>query len=131
MDARKGDMFMTWHLYKKDDPNTWPKIDCPLLVYKGEGKYPKVYQWSPAERAFVDDHSVCNYNPKECYYAYVGYVPSGYKTLYPVICTCESCPEGYDDHGYCMDYDDDYTCGCKKEVAEYSIEEKRIWKEFE
>jgi hypothetical protein len=122
---------MKWQLYKKDDPNTWPKIDCPLLVYKGEGKYPKVYQWSPAERAFGDDHSVCNYNPKECYYAYVDWVPCGYKTLYPTKCVCEErCPHGYDDNGYCMS-GRTFACKYKRDVAEYSIDYEAIWKEFE
>lgn len=124
---------MEWHLYKKDDPNTWPKIDCPIAVYlcNTNGiinldvcKYNKEQNW------FIREEK-CNFFMNECYYAYIGYIPNGYKTLYPIICTCENCPEGYDDEGYCMDYDDEYACGYKCEIAEYEIKEKRIWKEFE
>ena len=25
---------MNWHLFRKDNPNTWPEIDCPMLVYR-------------------------------------------------------------------------------------------------
>lgn len=125
---------MKWHLYKSDDPNTWPKIDCPMVVcfQKSLNDEMELHMCKKFVKGFgifmfQDGGTCCT----ECYYAYVGYVPSGYKTHYPIICTCEKCPEGYDDNGYCMDYDNDYICGYKKEVAEYAIEEKRIWKEFE
>ena len=125
---------MKWHLYKKDDPNTWPQIDCPMVVY-----YP-VKQYHDSEPVIFighwDNDRKQFYTPKkwwdemELYYAYVAYTPSGYKTCYPIMCTCDNCPEGYDDNGYCMDYDDEYACKYKKEVPEYVIEEKAIWKEF-
>jgi hypothetical protein len=123
---------MKWHLYKKDDPNTWPQIDCPMVVYKGDDALNVgIYRWSKQLTMFYDGKNSQLLCCQECYYAYVGYVPSGYKTLYPVICTCKDCPEGYDDNGYCMDYNNDCACGHKKQKAEYSIEEQRIWKEFE
>ena len=122
---------MNWHLYKKADPSTWPQIDCPMVVCQGDKVMSYLYFWDNNEHCFFNRRSIRGYNFKESYYAYIGYVPSGYKTLYPIICTCKNCPEGYDDNGYCMDYDNDYICGCKKEVAEYEIKEKRIWKEFE
>ena len=124
---------MEWYLYKRDEPNTWPQVDCPIIVYlcNPNGiinldvcKYNKEQNW------FVREER-CNFFINKCYYAYINYVPSGYKTHYPIICTCDNCHEGYDDDGYCMDYDNDYACGCKKKIAEYSIEQKRIWKEFE
>ena len=124
---------MEWHLYKKDDRNTWPQIDCPIVVYfcNSNGiinldvcKYNKEQNW------FIREEK-CNFFINECYYAYISYVPSGYKTHYPIICTCDNCSQGFDDNGYCMDYDNEYVCGCKKEIAEYSIEMKRIWKEFD
>lgn len=124
---------MNWHLYKKDDPNTWPKIDCPMVVYGGVPFYRNlldIFKWDNTAKNFIYyDKRVMSV--EECYYAYIGYVPSGYKTCHPIICTCKNCPEGYDDNGYCMDYDNEYVCGYKKEIAEYSIEGKRIWKEFE
>lgn len=124
---------MNWHVYKKDDPNTWPQRDCPMVVYGGTPFYRNlldIFNWDNTTKNFIYyDKRVMTV--EECYYAYIGYVPSGYKTCYPIICTCKNCPEGYDDNGYCMDYDNEYACGCKHEISEYSIEEKRIWKEFE
>lgn len=122
---------MKWHLYKKDDPNTWPKIHCPMVLCENEKVMSYLYYWDNDENCFFNRRSVRGYDFKECYYAYIGCVPSGYKTHHPIICICDNCPQGYDDNGYCMDYDNEYVCGCKKEIAEYEIEEKRIWKEFE
>ena len=126
---------MKWRLYKKDDPNTWPQIDCPMVVWTGEQIF--LCDWYNDERKMFDllevvdaDYGYDFNRLTEFYYAYIGHIPSGYKTCHPIICTCKDCPEGYDDNGYCMDYDNDYICGFKKEVAEYTIEEKRIWKEF-
>ena len=123
---------MEWHLYKKDDRNTWPKYDCPVLIANKHGLWAATYVWNNIKHCFHNRFTEDNYaDIVECYYAYISYVPSGYKTHHPTICTCENCPECYDDDGYCMDYDNEYVCGCKKEIAEYSIEMKRIWKEFE
>ena len=117
---------MKWHLYNKDDPNTWPQVDCPIVVYKMSGGYPDVYQWDPVEHCFVNEKT---YKCQECYYAYIGYVPSGYRTLYPTKCTKEKrCDEGHDDDGYCMT--ENPTCEFAKVIPEYVIEEKAIWKEF-
>lgn len=125
---------MKWRLFRQDDPNTWPHIDCPMVIHTGwinenEPKLLQIARWDDKNKWFKVDS--CAIVMTECCYAYISCVPSGYKTYYPIICTCKDCSEGYDDNGYCMDYDDDYICGCKREVAEYEIEEKRIWKEFE
>jgi hypothetical protein len=105
-----------------------------MVVYgKHCGTYPimQICNWDKECESFCYESEYFYYRFTECYYAYITYVPSGYETYHPIKCTCESCPQGYDDNGYCMDYDHEYTCGYKKEIAEYSIEEKRIWKEFE
>ena len=124
---------MNWHVYKKEDPNTWPQIDCPMVVHGGVPFYRNlldIFKWDNTAKNFIYyDKRVMSV--EDCYYAYISHVPSGYKTCHPIICTCKNCPEGYDDNGYCMDYDNEYACGYKQEVSEYSIEEKRIWKEFE
>ena len=123
---------MKWHVYKADDPNTWPKIDCPMLIVNKHGLWAATYVWNTIKHCFRNRFTEDNYTDiVECYYTYIGWVPSGYKTHHPIICTCDNCPQDYDDNGYCMDYGNDYMCECKKEIAEYSIEEKRIWKEFE
>ena len=125
---------MKWHLYKEDEPSTWPQIDCPVVVYGGIPFYRNlldIFEWDSVANTFVySDKRTMSVD--ECYYAYISYVPSGYKTLYPTKCMCENDGRcAYEDDGYCMDYDDEYACGCKKEIAEYEIEMKEIWKEFE
>ena len=122
---------MNWHLYKRDDPNTWPKIDCPIVIAMKNTVRSATYCWDNEKKCFYNRFADKECIPKECFYAYIGYIPSEYKTHHPIICTYENCPEGYDDNGYCMDYDNDYECMYKKAVAEYSFEKKRIWKEFE
>jgi hypothetical protein len=122
---------MKWRLYKKDDPNTWPQIDCPMIVYYGDKLMSAVYSWDNDKHCFVDDRNIGEWNFEECYYSRITYVPSGHKTTYPTKCMQEwdkRC--GFDDDGYCM-ADRTYACQYKRDVPEYSIEEKRIWKEFE
>ncbi len=124
---------MKWSLYKRDDTNTWPQIDCPMVVYKEYGKNTTtiiVCTWDKQFDQFYEDGDSHYYNFDECYYAYIGHVPSGYKTHRVLKCIDDiSCKIGCNDDGYCM-----YGhCECEqqREVNEYEIEEKRIWKEFE
>lgn len=124
---------MKWHLYKSEDSNTHPKIDCPMVVYGGAPFYRNlldIFKWDNNAKNFIYyDKRVLSVD--ECYYAYIGYVPSGYKICYPTKCMRERDDRcGFDDDGYCMS-DETYACEHKQNVAEYSIEEKRIWKEFE
>lgn len=123
---------MKWHLYKKDDPNTWPQIDCPMVVYYPYKQYHDsdniifIGHWDNDRKQFFTPKKW--WDEKELYYAYVGYVPSGYKTYYPTRCTREDnnrCE--YDDDGYCML---EGPCPFSEVVPEYGIEEKVIWKEF-
>lgn len=124
---------MKWHLYKKDDPNTWPQIDCPMVIYKEYSKNNTatiICTWSKQFYKFYDDVDHHYYNFGECYYAYIGYVPKGYKTHEVLKCKDDSnCKIGCNDDGYCM-YDF-YNCEQQVRMNEYSIEEKAIWKEFE
>ena len=123
---------MKWHLYKRDDPSTWPTIDCPMVVYKSYSKNNTtmtVCIWCKKFDKFYEktDHY---YNFNECYYAYIGYVPCGHKTHKLLKCIDDvACDIGCADDGYCM-YNH-FKCEQQKEVNEYEIEEKRIWKEFE
>lgn len=119
---------MNWHLYKKDDPNTWPKIHCPMVLCQDEKVMSFLYFWDNDENCFFNRRSVRGYNFNECYYAYIGYVPSGYKTLYPTRCIKKGIRCADEDDGYCMF---ESPCEFAKEVPEYKFEEKRIWKEFE
>ena len=121
---------MKWHVYKKDDPNTWPQIDCPMVVYfAGSGGLSLDFYWDNEENYFVDDCGCLEVD--ECYYAYIGYVPSGYKASYPTKCACDKrCPHGFDDDGYCMS-DRTFACEHKRDVIEYWVEKRAIWKEFD
>ena len=120
---------MKWHVYKQDDPNTWPQIDCPMVVCDKPTEVLMICVWDKDSNQFCEERHSWHHDFDECYYAYIGYVPSGYKTLYPVKCMRgddNRC--AYDDDGYCM-----FESECKfaKEAPEYSIKEKAIWKEFE
>ena len=121
---------MKWHLYKKDDPNTWPKIDCPMVVclyHPNRDMNLWICKWNKDNNWFVREE-VVNFYTEECYYAYIGYVPNGYKTLYPTRCMKKGIRCADEDDGYCMF---ESPCEFAKEVPEYEIEKKRIWKEFE
>lgn len=123
---------MEWHLYKPGDFNTYPQINCPMLVcFKSHrtGEM-ELYTCDKYIRGFgfmlKNSGALCT----ECYYAYIGYVPSGYTTHYTTKCTKEDDRCAYEDDGYCLN-DETYACEYKRNVAEYSIEKKRIWKELE
>lgn len=124
---------MNWHLYKRDDPNTYPQIDCPMVVYKEYSEDTTtivVCTWDQALCKFYEDSDSHYYNFDECYYAYIGYVPSGYKIHKVLKCMDDSnCKIGCEDDGYCM-YD---HCECEQQrkVNEYEVSIKRIWKEFD
>ena len=125
---------MEWHLYKKDDPSTWPEIDCPILVYD-ESLYDfYICKWDPSLSKFVEPKENIIHYWSECYYQYIGYVPNGYEVYNPARCTEEDhkCPEC--DDGYCVQSDywnpELSNCKYKKPVNEYSVTTKRIWKEF-
>ena len=125
---------MKWRLYKKDDPNSWPQIECPMVVYCPFRQYHDsehiifMCRWDNDRKQFFTPKKW--WDEKELYYAYVGYVPSGYKTHEVLKCmNDDDCKIGCDDNGYCM-YDF-YKCEQQRRVNEYTIEEKAIWKEFE
>lgn len=116
---------MKYNVFKIDDPDTWPQYNCPILVWRKNHDYPYVYQWDPTEHCFLNDYDT--YYPDTCFYTYIGYRPYIEKELHPKKChngywECEL----YDD-GYCLW---DGRCKDQKEVTEYSIGIKQIWKSF-
>ena len=124
---------MKWRVYKKDNQNSWPQINCPIVVYgmlNGNHLILEVCIWDREFECFYNQEECFYYHFDECYYSYISYVPSGYKTSYPVKCM-NDCGDrcAYDDNGYCMA--EKLRCKYAKTVPEYAIEEKRIWKEFE
>lgn len=120
---------MHWKLYRKDDPNTWPEIDCPMLVYDEVWCEFYICKWDNEIGRFVEPKGKILHYWKECYYAYIGYVPNGYKTIETEKCNAilqKKCE--FEDDGYCMD---SKPCPFKRKVNEYSLNDnKRIWKEF-
>lgn len=126
---------MKWHLYKRDDPNTWPQIDCPIVVYYPYKQYNDsediifVCRWNNDRNQFYTPMKW--WDKKELYYAYIGYVPSEYETHNVTKCAdrnyCRTGCEWLDD-GYCLLRAE---CEQQRSVNEYSIKEKAIWKEFE
>ena len=117
---------MNWRVFKRDDPNTWPEIDCKFLVCYDYDQL-AVCEWDKTLKCFYDENGFAEY--WECYYSYIGYIPNGYKTHKTLHCLNDNnCKIGCDDDGYCL-YD---FCKCEQqvEVNEYEVETKRIWKEF-
>ena len=123
---------MNWHLYRKDDPNTWPKIDCPIVVY--DDTYCDFYicKWNNEFKKFVEPEKKIVHYWKECYYGYIGYIPNGHKAVKVKKCTlCRGTCE-YEDDGYCFDAPEGTSCMFCEEVTEYSLDDNKIiWKEFE
>lgn len=125
---------MSWHVYKKDDPSTWPEIDCPVLIYKENFNSFHIWRWKKSVNKFItnDTEREINYT-NECYYQYIGYVPNGYTTFKTK--KCSAYPEKlceYVDDGYCFDAPEGMSCEFCQEVNEYSLNDNlRIWKEFE
>lgn len=114
---------MNWKLYKKDDPNTYPQFNCWVLACKtfDNNFYLARCKWDKGNKCFVGDGAAA-WN--ECYYAYIGYIPTEYTTVQVKKCslckrTCE-----YEDDGYC-EYDQ--PCRFAIEMNEYSFDWKKVW----
>ena len=91
---------MNYKVFKIDNPDTWPELNCPLLVWKPNEEWPHIFQWDPNEHCFLNDYDT--YYPNKCLYKYIGYMPYIKKTLHPIKCAFNNweCPH-YDD-GYCL-----------------------------
>lgn len=122
---------MNWKLYRKDDPNTWPEIDCAMVVY--DDAYCDFYicKWNNEFKKFVEPEKKIVHYWKECYYKYIRYIPNGYKTIKAKKCTLYRGACAYEDDGYCFDAPEGTDCMFCKEVTEYHLcDNKIIWKEF-
>lgn len=119
---------MKWYVFKKDDPSTYPEIDCPMLVFKNfddDYLFARSH-WDNVAKCFVGDGASA-WN--ECYYAYICYVPSGHKVHQTLRCLNDkNCKFGCNDDGYCM-YD---FCECEQQVVrnEYEVMREWVWKKF-
>lgn len=128
---------INWKVFKRDDPRTYPEIDCPMLVLLNDITV-VTCKWDNSSKMFYNDELVFD---DGCFYAYLSHIPDTYKTHHTVHCgyvdengdEC-ACPYGFDDNGYCM-CDDGFKCEHQVVWNEYEIIyeiiTKRIWKEFE
>lgn len=122
---------MNWNVFKRDDRETWPKIDCPLLVCWTDGNRYRFYDamWDNEGNKFMRDYHWMWFEDGDIFYVYLGYIPHIERECHPYKCK--------ENRYLCSNYDDGYCFGedtkCKGiEVAtEYSIGYKKIWKEFE
>ena len=122
---------MNWKLYKKDDPDTWPQIDCPILVYDEYWCDFHICKWNNEINKFFEPKNKLLHYWKECYYAYIDYVPEGYEETKVKKCnsfTNTRCQ--YEDDGYCFDLPRHSQCKYMVEETEYSLAMKRNWRDF-
>ena len=117
---------MNYKVFNMANKETWPELNCPLLVFLDGCEHPFIWEWDNENACFVDNNLA--YYPEICFYKYIGYMPYIEKELYPIKCGSDNWKcDSYDD-GYCMN-----ECNClyQKEVTEYVLGSKVIWKEFE
>lgn len=111
---------MDWHVYDRDNPDTWPKLDCKFLVC-GDNEELVVCKWDKVLKCFYDDKGFAEY--WECFYVVIGYLPFIERELHPEKCIKEDGRCEYDDNGYCLC---ENKCKHKRVATEYSIGHKRI-----
>lgn len=119
---------MKWHVFKKDDPSTYPEIDCPTIVCLNDLTV-VTCKWDNISKIFYNDEFVFT---DGCFYAYLSYLPNMYTIHHPMGCGYGDrcyCPHGFDDDGYCM-CDDRFKCEHQVVRNEYEIMMRRVWKEF-
>lgn len=116
---------MNYKVFNMKDKETWPELNCPLLVFLEGCEWPFVWQWDKENSCFVDNNLA--YYPERCFYKYIGYMPYIERELHPSKCIYHGMC-GYEDDGYCLM---DIKCEHKKKITEYSLGSKAIWKEFE
>lgn len=124
---------MNWKVFKKNDPSTYPDIDCPMVVYRPytscftldvhyfDNERKKFYQKEGGDARWYKAYD-------ECFYSYVGYLPYIEKEFHPAKCKMDRYLCSHYDDGYCLG--EDTKCKCIEEVTEYSLGSKRIWKDF-
>ena len=125
---------MNWHVFKRDDPSTYPESDCPMLLYteNESGRFTlSVRYWNKEENAFWSLKGCTWFIPPSdwtCFYTYITHLPYIEKELHPVKCSKNKPRCAHYDDGYCL-----AETGCKsaKVVTEYMIGLKRTPEENE
>ena len=118
------------HVFRRDDPSTYPELGCPMLVYieDKKGNYSlSIRTWNKKEKAF-NKFGGCTYiiptSDEACFYEYITHVPYIEKELHPTKCS-KNLPRcvHYDD-GYCLS--ENKKCKSAKVVTEYMLGLKHI-----
>lgn len=117
---------MDWNVFKLDNPETWPQVDCPILVCQSVVDWPETYWWNKDKHTFENDYREKKFG--KCFYAYIGYLPHIEKECHPIKCGMNLPRCAHYDDGYCMS--ENKKCKSAKVTTEYSLIMKRIWKEF-
>lgn len=124
---------MDWHVFKIDDLSTHPDIDSPMVVYKPyTSSFTLDIHYFDNERKMFyqkeggDGRWYKSYD--KCFYSYVSYLPYVEKEFHPAKCSEDRYLCSHYDDGYCLG--DDAKCKGIKEVTEYSLGYKRVWKDF-
>lgn len=123
---------MKWHVFKRDDPSTYPEVDCPVVVRDDLMDKLYICRWDNNISKFyekTDDGKKLLHCFKECFYAHIGYLPYIEKEYRPVKCGMDLPRCVHYDDGYCMS--ENKKCKSAKVVTEYALGMKRIWKDFE
>ena len=126
---RKGVDGMNWKVFKSDDPETWPKINCLFLICWTRGKRYKFYNavWDNEVKCFTHDLRKIIFEVGDIFYVNISYIPYIQKELHPVKCSINDWGCEFNDDGYCLN---DEKCGHQKAVTEYMLGAKVICKEF-
>lgn len=122
---------MNWHVFKKDDPSTYPDIDCPMLVCWTNSDRYLLYnaRWDNEVNKFMNsDFRWILFEKGDIFYSYIAYIPYIEKVLHPIKCDMKYKIGEHEDDGYCLCGN---KCKGKCETTEYSLGLKRIWKDFE
>ena len=116
---------MNWHVFKRDDPNTWPQVNCPMLVCWTNNNDYKLYnvKWDDEKQCYMHDLKKVMFYEGDVFYSYIGCIPYIQKECHPIKC-------GIDRH-LCVHYDNGYCLSEKKckgqEVAtEYMLGFKSV-----
>ena len=124
---------INWKVFNRDDPRTYPQIDCPMIIYKPyascftldvhyfDNTTEKFYQKEGGDGRWYKNYS-------ECYYSYITSVPYIEQELHPIKCDMEHKRCEYEDDGYCLC---DNKCKHQCEITEYALGSTKIWKDFE
>ena len=115
---------MKWNVFNRNDEETWPTLNCPILVSKSTNSFPQVYQWDKNNNLFINNNEV--YKPHICFYQYITHLPYIAQESYVMKCKIYDTRCDYEDDGYCLNKE---QCKYKQKTTEYLLSYKSYFKE--